>query len=484
MLTSFKQTLTGSVIPIIVGFLCIPFLLENLGEEMFGMLVIVWSIMGYSAIIDLGIAKSVVNKISKLDGSDQLEQSSVYIWSAVLGQLIIGSTLGFLIFALSEFIKVDMLNCSACSNQVVWIYMAISIPIMQISATFRGYLEGRHFFLMMNIIRAPLTSLMYLGPVIVLLNDGTFDEIVLFILALKLLTLVVFFFSTVFLDKRLLKIKFDFGAFKEMMSYGSWIMAGNIANAIMGVVDKLIIASVIGLSFVTYYAIPFEIILKTLIISGSLMTVMFPFVSKLSTELNNSKVEKIIKESTNNIFLFYGIVALILVVFGEALLDFWVGLEVATASSSVLIILSIGLIFNSLAYIPLTIHQAKGNPKIPAIGNLVELPIYVVLLYYLLEVFGVEGAAYAWTIRVIFDYFYLQIMQSIKYKMLFMVIDTPILIFIVSLYYVNELVLYLFYNYLSISNSTAVTALSIATFCVEIYVAYHIFIKDKKHENT
>jgi O-antigen/teichoic acid export membrane protein len=56
-----------------------------------------------------------------------------------------------------------------------------------------------------------------------------------------------------------------------------------------------------------------------------------------------------------------------------------------------------------LANIPFNVIQGSGNPKVAAIIHAVELPLYLLLIHFLIQKYGVSGAAVAWTIRVLVD---------------------------------------------------------------------------------
>jgi O-antigen/teichoic acid export membrane protein len=65
--------------------------------------------------------------------------------------------------------------------------------------------------------------------------------------------------------------------------------------------------------------------------------------------------------------------------------------------------LSVGVLINSLAHVPFVLLQSAGRPDIPAKFHLIEVPIYGVLLWLLLLLMGVTGAALAWFVRVTID---------------------------------------------------------------------------------
>jgi hypothetical protein len=61
-----------------------------------------------------------------------------------------------------------------------------------------------------------------------------------------------------------------------------------------------------------------------------------------------------------------------------------------------------------MAQIPFARIQAHGNSRITAFIHLAEVVPYFAVLIILIDVWGINGAAVAWTIRVTADYLALE----------------------------------------------------------------------------
>ena len=84
-------------------------------------------------------------------------------------------------------------------------------------------------------------------------------------------------------------------------------------------------------------------------------------------------------------------------------LRLWLGAEFAQHSYRVLQWLAVGVFINSVAFVPLAFLQSVGRPDKTATLHLIELPLYLGLLWWLIGTRGIEGAAIAWTARVTVD---------------------------------------------------------------------------------
>jgi hypothetical protein len=63
----------------------------------------------------------------------------------------------------------------------------------------------------------------------------------------------------------------------------------------------------------------------------------------------------------------------------------------------------IGVFINALARGPFVMVQGYGYAKWTGLLHLLELPPYAAALYWLLQRYGIEGAAIAWTGRIVID---------------------------------------------------------------------------------
>lgn len=85
----------------------------------------------------------------------------------------------------------------------------------------------------------------------------------------------------------------------------------------------------------------------------------------------------------------------------------WLGSEFAKNSILVLQLLTIGVFINSHSRVPFGLLQSAGRADLTAKLHLFELPFYLSILWWLLDVYGIVGAAIAWVIRVAVDTIFL-----------------------------------------------------------------------------
>jgi O-antigen/teichoic acid export membrane protein len=170
----------------------------------------------------------------------------------------------------------------------------------------------------------------------------------------------------------------------------------------MASLDRLLIGSLVSISAVAYYATPSEVITRLLIVPLAIVGVLFPaFSSGFVQDKARTKLLFVrgVKYTSLAIFPFL----LVVIVFAREGMTLWVGAEFAKHGTTVLQWLAMGVFFNGIGQIPFALVQGSGRPDITGKLHLIELPVYTAVLWLLVHSRGIEGAAIAWTTRVVAD---------------------------------------------------------------------------------
>src|SRR5437879_3275566 len=81
----------GLAVNIAVGFFLSPFILHHLGDEAFGLWILIFSLTGYYGIFDFGIRSSLVRYVSKFTATKNINEVSRLINTAMFTYTGIGA---------------------------------------------------------------------------------------------------------------------------------------------------------------------------------------------------------------------------------------------------------------------------------------------------------------------------------------------------------------------------------------------------------
>jgi O-antigen/teichoic acid export membrane protein len=94
---------------------------------------------------------------------------------------------------------------------------------------------------------------------------------------------------------------------------------------------------------------------------------------------------------------------LVLFVFAPDILELWLNADFADRSSAIMRWLSVGVLVNAVGQVPFAYLQAVGRADLTGRLHLVELPAYLLALWLVLELWGIEAVAALWTLRASAD---------------------------------------------------------------------------------
>ena len=137
-----------------------------------------------------------------------------------------------------------------------------------------------------------------------------------------------------------------------------------------------------------------------MILSTSLNTALFPRFATASPE----EEHRLAIEGQRVLMVIMTPLVAAGILFMEPFLAWWINQEFADQSARLGQVLLLGFWFNGFAKIPHVQLQARGRPDLVAKCYLAEILPYLGLLYLGVSLFGMVGAAAAFSLRVVIDF--------------------------------------------------------------------------------
>jgi O-antigen/teichoic acid export membrane protein len=130
--------------------------------------------------------------------------------------------------------------------------------------------------------------------------------------------------------------------------------------------------------------------------------VLFPtFAAQMSER--DPQTWHLFKKAVHWLFVALLPITMTFAIFANELLSFWINPEFAFHSAPLLQIFALGILVNCLAHVPFTLIQGAGLAKLTAKIHAAELPVFLLVLWWLTNKFGLNGAATAWLLRMLVD---------------------------------------------------------------------------------
>lgn len=395
----------------LIGLFSIPLLIGHLGLEAFGLLTIIWTIIGYFSLFDFGLGRALTQQISASRSQHNANLLNISV-AGLTGTLVLGLMGGLLLFVGAK-VLIYQLNVSQLLVEDAYaalILAALSIPMVTVTSGLRGILEGFENFKTSNLLRLLLGSLNFLLPVVVVLFIGSSLMLVVWSLVLsRLLVMLLHVFAVrSYFSHTAGKLAIRFSEMKKLFTFGLWMTLSNLIGPLMVYGDRFFISSILGAGVVAFYTVPQDFVVRLLIIPAAISTALFPRLAYVHANEGIKQAMQLFRKGLKTTALIMAPICLLLGLLSFPGLELWLGEKFAHESWPVLSILAVGIFFNSLAHIPFAALQAAGMVRTTSLIHLVEFLIYFPLLIFFLHSHGIVGAAIAWSVRTLLDFVALQ----------------------------------------------------------------------------
>lgn len=386
-----------------IGAVTVPYLIKHIGLEAFGILTLVWAVIGYFSIFDFGLGRVLTMQIAGFRGSGDHDKLPGLIRTGLFLTLVTGFVGGTLLAALSTKLGNVWLNVSPALKPAAvegLLIASVGIPLTTLCAGLRGVLEADEEFGVINKLRLILGLANFGLPALSVYSFGSrLDLIILSLVVARLVVLIVHVYFVnrihrIFHRAQILNRAEQLNLVKS----GSYMTVSNIVSPLMAVSDRFIISNVLGAGMVAFYTVPFEVLFRMLMLPAAYTTALFPRLAVLNTE-NGLEYECVYKKALHLVGAVMLPICLVTACGSYGFLKIWINPEFAEKSWLLASILALGIFFNSVAQVPFAALHAAGRVRATAILHVLEFIIYIPMLLVALRLFGVLGAAGVWTIR-------------------------------------------------------------------------------------
>ncbi len=398
--------LVGMCAPMAVALFAIPMLIHGLGETRFGLLSLVWMLVGYFGVFDLGLGRALTKVIAEKLGRHSPREVAASFWTAMGLMLGLGIAGGILVFIGAPWLATRALNIEpALQPETLQSFRAVAfgLPVLITVTGLIGTLEACHRFPLINLIRIPTGAFTFVGPLLVLPFSQNLYPVVLVLLAGRLVEWLLFF-GACLRSVPGLREGFCFNRTEApgLLGFGGWMTVSNIVQPLMIHIDRFLIGAIRSVHDVAFYVTSAEIVVKLLILPRAWVSVLFPTFAAQFKERPEATGDLFAQSVRLLLIVLFPVVALLVACAPEGL-TLWLGAEFGEKSAPVMRWLAAGIFLFSLSFVPTSLLQGTGRPDLTAKLHALELPLYLAVASYLIHRHGITGAAAAWVVRAAFD---------------------------------------------------------------------------------
>jgi O-antigen/teichoic acid export membrane protein len=404
-------SLLVQVVPLIAGLFLIPVFAREMGAERFSFLSLAWAILGYFSFFDLGVGRTLTKIVAEDPDSLMTREGIGLIGSSCVFVGITSLLATAVSFFLAPWFINSFLHVAADLREELVLsskILAFGIPFVTLTAALRGLVEGVNDFRSANWIQFLSGIVVFVFPLMGWKLNASMATVSLFLVAGRFLVLGL---GILFVLQSLPALKAITWKLKvqkviSVLQHGGWITLGNALSPLMANLDKVLVGGWVELAKLAMYTTPMEVVSRIWIFPAAVSRVVFPKLAQLSRSPKDLK--EVFDHGNSLILLMVFPACLILAVFAKEGLTLWLGPssgeEFVLSATHVAQIISMGIFVNSLNWISYSWLLASRHVRWSVITVLIEIPVFLLSLYFLTHKWGVVGAATAWTLRMVFDF--------------------------------------------------------------------------------
>jgi O-antigen/teichoic acid export membrane protein len=381
---------------ILVGLFLSPYILHHLGDEAFGLWVLIFSITGYYGLFDLGIRSSIIRYVAKYSTIDQSDELNRLINTALFSYSVIGAVAVLVTLTVSVYVG-SIFKISGDSLQLArWLFLivgsavALGFPL----GIFGGILEGLQRFYVLNLTSMGSTVVRALMIVVALRYGRGLLTIALITVSLPLLTGLVnaaIVFRSLPLDIGLRHL--DRESVKRIASYSGTTFIIIVATRLRFKTDAMVIGTFLSSAAITYFTIGSKLVDYAGDVVSGLAQIFVPMSSQSDASGDLLGLRKIFVAGNRACALIIFPIAAILIIVGKSIIEAWVGSRYVATSYPVLLILVIPYTLALAQAASGRVLYGMAKHRTLAIVTIMEGCANLFLSIFLVRRFGILGDA-------------------------------------------------------------------------------------------
>ena len=279
---NFLINMSGPLVRIVVALVIVPIYLHAVGTARYGVISIIWALIGYTGFLDLGLSRASANALAKMRAAPQPERARVMATTLVVN-FALGLFGGATIFLaanslLGHFISAPPELRPEIARALPWI--ATMIPATLVSGVCVGALESRERFAAANGLQIVSTTIGQVAPAILALTIS--PSLVVVVPGIACAGVVGALAAYVFAYRQEGPLRFsDFERRKaaSLLSYGGWVTVSSIISPILSSADQMLIGAQLGVAAVAHYAVAMTVVVRSQMVPAALARTLFPRLS-------------------------------------------------------------------------------------------------------------------------------------------------------------------------------------------------------------
>jgi len=391
----------------LIGIFMVPLYIKYMGAEAYGLVGFYAMLQSSFTLLDMGLTPTMARETARFRGGAIDALTLRRLLRALEGIFIVVAILGATVMVAgadsitSQWLKVQQLPHDEVRHAIM--LMALIIALRWLSGLYRGAINGFEHLVWLsgfNVVIATARFVLVI-PLFILIGTSP-TQFFAYQLAIAIIEVLVLVAQTYrLLPNRVLNehVSWQWKPLRGVLKFSLSIAFTSSVWVLVTQTDKFVLSNLLLLSDYAYFTLAVLVAGGILVISAPISGALMPRLTKLNAEGDEEELIRLYRNATQLVGIASIPAALVLAFFSEQVLWAWTGDSVvAKKAAPVLALYALGNGLLALAAFPYYLQFAKGDLRLHLIGNALFVAIFVPLLIWAANCYGMVGAGYAWII--------------------------------------------------------------------------------------
>jgi len=398
----FKSVLwswLGVAVTLLGGFVVSPYIIRNIGHEGYGVWTLVFSLIEYYWLLDLGFRSATVKYSAHYRAIGEPERINEIIntglmYYSVVAVVVLGTT-GFLSGSAGRLFQIS--NSYQGVFPTLMVIVGVSWALGIVCNVFNACLEGFQRFDLSSRIWVITVGLRSIGSVLLLWLGYGLIELGIMVVASQVLSYVLSYFSfrRIFPSERFSPKLTKWPVMRKMVGYGVHTALATVADRLLNQSVPLLIGYFWPVAYAGYYNLSVRVLQYSSDALSRVAAVTAPNTAELWAKGDRDAVWRLGVLVNRYCLTLFLPVTIVLIAYGRELLEVWVGPAFAVYSAPLLPVLSVatalaiaGQVNSSAILYGLARHPGYAR------ALLAEAILNIAALFVVIPRYGILGAAW------------------------------------------------------------------------------------------
>lgn len=368
ILKNSVYNLFGWILPLVVSFLTVPYIVRMLGDDGYGVLMLVIAVIGYFSLLDINLTAGSIRYVAEYHAKGDKNSVNEVLSLSLLSYTVIGIIGASLIYFSTDLFLMDWLKIPQDLKgvtRIIFHLAAIGFFLNIIQSYLSSIPKAIHRFDIAAKIEAGFgISLMVLTVALLYMGFSLLGVVILRLIIAFLNCMTLFVVVKKMIPYSRFISSISRAVIHKMASFSGYSFLSKIAGTITGNTDRLIIGTLISSAAVTLYTIPFLLASRLMNISVRLSMVLFPVASELGALGKREDLKEIYISMSRHIFFLNIVITTILCLFSEQILQIWMGNDFAQKTHIILVLIALGIFIDTLTNLPSLVNDGLSFPQV------------------------------------------------------------------------------------------------------------------------